>query len=74
MGVLEGIESIPQKNKTTKMDLGPTKKYTKSYKIWTPARLKIRKGRELGGNHDMWWPTSWPVSIEDDLFLGPPFS
>ena len=36
-----------------KMDLGPIKKYTKSHKIWTPVRLKIRKGRELGGNHDM---------------------
>ena len=33
MGVLEGIEeSIQKKPKTTKMDLNPTKKYTKSYK------------------------------------------
>ena len=31
------------------MDLGSNKKYTKSGKIWTPARLKIRNGRELGG-------------------------
>ena len=54
--------------------LRSNKKYTKSHQIWTPVRLKIRKGRELGGNHDMWWPTSWPVSIEDDLFAGPPSS
>ena len=34
--------------KEKKLDLGPTKKYTKSHKIWTPARLKIRKGRDKG--------------------------
>ena len=29
------------------------KKYTKFTKIQTSARLKIRKGREPGGNHSM---------------------
>ena len=68
MDVIEGI------GESTKMDLGPTKKYTKSHKTLNPARLQIRKGRELGGNHDMSWPTSSPVSIEDDLLPGPPSS
>ena len=35
-----------------KLDLCP-KKYTKITKIQTSARLKIRKGREPGGNHSM---------------------
>ena len=57
MGVLEGIEESTQKNtKTTKMDLDPTKNSQNHIKTWTPVRLKIRKGMELGGNHDMWWP------------------
>ena len=51
MGVLEGIEESTKKKK--KKGLRSNKKYTKSHKIWTPVRLKIRKGRELGGNHDM---------------------
>ena len=43
------------------MDLTPTKKYTKSYKKFgLLLGLKIRKGMELGGNHDMWWP---PVDL-----------
>ena len=61
MGVLEGIEESIQKKKPTKMDLTPTKKYTKSYKKFgLLLGLKIRKGMELGGNHDMWWP---PVDL-----------
>ena len=43
----------PPKNKNNKNGLRSNKKYTKSHKIWTHVRLKIRKGRELGGNHDM---------------------
>ena len=37
----------------TKKGLRSNKKYTKSQKTWTPVRLKIRKGMELGGIHDM---------------------
>ena len=32
MGVLEGIEESTHKKNPTKMDLDPTKKYTKSHK------------------------------------------
>ena len=74
MGALEGIEESTKKNPNNKKWTSVQQKNVQTYKIWTPARLKIRKGRELGGNHDMWWPTSWPVSIEDDLFPGPPYS
>ena len=61
MGVLEGIEESTQKNQNkTKMDLAPIKNTQNHKKLWTPVRLKIRKGMELGGNHDMWWP---PVDL-----------
>ena len=59
MGVLEGIEESTHK-KTTKMDLDPKKPPQNHIKTWTPVRLKIRKGMEIGGNHDMWWP---PVDL-----------
>ena len=49
MGVLEGIEESIQKTKTTKMDLNPTKKYTKSHKTWTPVRFKNPQGNETRG-------------------------
>ena len=52
-GCFRGHRGVHPKIKTIKMDLGPIKDIKKSHKIWTPARLKIRKGRELGGNHDM---------------------
>ena len=55
-GVLEGMVESTQKIKATKMDFTSPQKYTKYIKIWTLVRLKIRKGRELGGNHSMWWP------------------
>ena len=37
--------------------------------IRTLARLKIRMGWELGGNHSMWWPVSWPAMLRMTCFL-----
>ena len=54
MGVLEGIEESIQKKKNNKNGFNSNKKYTKSYKKFgLLLGLKIRKGMELGGNHDM---------------------
>ena len=53
MGALEGIEESIKNFQTTKNALPSSKKIYKTYKIRTPTRFKIRKGRELGGNHDM---------------------
>ena len=61
MGVLEGIEESIQKKQNNKNGFNSNKKYTKSYKKFgLLLGLKIRKGMELGGNHDMWWP---PVDL-----------
>ena len=43
------------------MDLNQKKKNTQNHiKLGLLLGLKIRKGMELGGNHDMWWP---PVDL-----------
>ena len=65
-----GHRGVQTQKTATKMDLDPTKKYTKSHKTWTPVRLKIRKGMELGvittyDDHQL------TCKFEDDLFPGP---
>ena len=51
-GCFREHRGVHKKNKN-KNGLRSHKKYTKSHKNWTTARLKIHKGKELGGNHDM---------------------
>ena len=61
MGVLEGIEESIQKNQNNKNGFNSNKKNTQNHiTLGLLLGLKIRKGMELGGNHDMWWP---PVEL-----------
>ena len=60
-GCSKGHRAVRQKNQNnTKTGLMSLKNIQNTQ---TPTRLKIRKGMEPGGNHSMWWPTSWPVKI-----------